>query len=58
MEQGLEVKQKGWEAIKDKTSLQIGLGNRVKFWKNKWCGDLSLRDSFANLYSIASSKEA
>ena len=29
----------GWDVFKDKTSLQVGLGNRVKFWNDKWCGE-------------------
>lgn len=29
----------------------------MKFWKDRWCKDLSLRDSFLDLYSIASSKD-
>ena len=37
-----------WKAIK----------NKVKFWKNKWGGNFSLRDSFPDLYSTASSKDA
>ena len=31
----------GWEVFKDKTSLQVGLGNWVKFWNDKWCGETS-----------------
>ena len=30
----------------------------MKFWKDKWCGDMPLRDFFPNLYSIGSSKDA
>ena len=48
----------GWEAFKDKTRFQVGLGNRVKFWKDRWCGDLSLRDEFLGLYAITSFKDA
>ena len=37
---------------------KVGSGNKVKFWKDRWCGDVSLRDVFPNLFSIASSKDA
>ena len=47
-----------WEMFKTRTKFTVGFGNRVKFWKDKWCGDSSLRESFLKLYSIASSKDA
>lgn len=48
----------GWEDFKDKTRLQVGLGNWVKFWKDGQCGDMSLRDEFSGLYAMASFKDA
>ena len=48
----------GWEVFKDKTRLQVGLGNQAKFWKDRWCGDLLLTDEFPGLYAIASFKDA
>ena len=30
----------------------------MKFWKDRWCKDLLLRDAFLDLFSIASSKDA
>ena len=30
----------------------------MQFWKDKWCGDLSLRDVFLGVYVIGSSKDA
>ena len=47
-----------WEMFKTRTGFTVEVGNRVKFWKDKWCGDSSLRESFPELYSIASSKDA
>ena len=44
--------------FKTRTGFTIGFGNRVKFLKDKWCGDSSLRESFPELYSITSSKDA
>ena len=35
----------------------VGNGKRVKFWKDKWCGDSPLCHSFPSLFSISSSKE-
>lgn len=45
-------------ALKDKTSLQVGLGNQVNFWKDELFGNLPLRDFFSNLYSRATIKDA
>ena len=48
----------GWEFFKDKTSLRVSSGNRVKFWNDRWYGETSLRDAFLGLYAITSSKDA
>ena len=45
------------EAFKNKTSFEVGSENKVKFWKDKWCGDMPLRNSFLDPYSIGSSKD-
>ena len=33
-------------------------GRRVRFWKDKWCGDDALCVSFLSLFALAVSKEA
>ena len=38
--------------------LKWGNGRRVKFWKDKWCGEEPLCMSFPSLYALALSKEA
>ena len=35
----------------------VGSGRRVRFWKDKWCGDEVLCYSFPSLYALAVSKE-
>ena len=30
----------------------------MRFWKDKWCGDSSLRELFPELFSIGTSKDA
>ena len=44
--------------ISNKISFVVGNGKRVKFWKDKWCGDTPLCHSFPSLFAISSSKEA
>lgn len=29
---------------------RVGSGNRVKYWKDKWCDDFSLRELFLELF--------
>ena len=36
----------------------VGDGRRMRFWKDKWCGNNSLCDSFPSLYALAYSKDA
>ncbi|KAJ9674040.1 hypothetical protein PVL29_023536 [Vitis rotundifolia] len=47
-----------WLFLKDRLAYQVGNGRRVKFWKDKWCGDEPPCESFLSLYSISLSKDA
>ncbi|KAJ9696951.1 hypothetical protein PVL29_008942 [Vitis rotundifolia] len=54
-----------WKAIRKKGRLldgkldyQVGNGKRVKFWKDKWCEDGPLCESFPSLFSISLTKNA
>ena len=44
--------------ISNKMSFVVGNGQRVKFWKDKWCDDTPLCHSSPSLIAISSSKEA
>ena len=48
----------GWEAFSKNIQFKIGVGSRVKFWIDWWCGDLPLRLAFPVLYNIATNREA
>ena len=39
-------------------TFQVGNGQRVRFWMNKWCGDEPLCKSFLSLFTLSSFKEA
>ena len=41
-----------------KISFLVGNGDRVKFWKDKWCEDNPLSATFPSLLALAISKEA
>ena len=47
-----------WEAFSKNTQFKVGVGNRVKFWTNRWCGDHPLYLAFPVLYNIATNRAA
>ena len=49
---------KGWEIFSKYIRFEVGVGDRVKFWVDRWCGDLLLQLSFLVVYGIATNKEA
>lgn len=32
-------------------------GRRMKLWKDRWCGDIPLREAFPKLFSVAITKD-
>ena len=46
----------GWDVFIKNIRFKVGVGNRVKFWIDRWCGDLSLHLAFLVLYNIAANK--
>ena len=48
----------GWEVFHKNVHFKVRVGDRVKFWTNKWCGDLPLQLAFSTLYTFAANKEA
>ena len=50
--------RKGWEVFSKYIRFEVGVGNRVKFWTDQWCGDLPLHLSFPVVYGIATNREA
>ena len=50
--------RKGWDIFNKNVQYKVGVGNRVKFWTYRWCGDLSLQLAFPVLYNFAANREA
>ncbi|KAJ9691054.1 hypothetical protein PVL29_013294 [Vitis rotundifolia] len=50
--------RKKWWLLDGRFAYQVGNGQRVRFWKDKWCEDGPLCESFASLFSISLSKDA
>ena len=47
----------GWEVFSKNIQFKVGVGDGVKFWTDKWCGDL-LHLVFLVLYNFAANREA
>ncbi|KAL6342305.1 hypothetical protein AAG906_007519 [Vitis piasezkii] len=50
--------KKKWWLLDGRVAYHVGNGQRVRFWKDKWCGDGPLCESFSSLFSISMSKIA
>ena len=50
--------RRGWDVLGDNLVYSVGNGRRVRFWKDKWCGDDPLCTSFPSLFAISLDKEA
>ena len=56
------LKQLGRKILKEgflwsnNIGFSMGNGKKVRFWKDKWCGDVALCDSFPFLYALVESK--
>ena len=49
--------KKEWLGMYSSLAYRMGSGRRVRFWKNKWCGDEPLCLSFPSLFAISLAKD-
>ena len=47
-----------WDIVGTRISFLVGNGRRVRFWRDRWCGDSPLSVSFPTLFALALHKEA
>lgn len=47
---------KVYPRFQQSVKVQVGKGNKVRFWEDNWVGDHSLKHSFPNLYRISGLK--
>ncbi|RVW80668.1 Transposon TX1 uncharacterized 149 kDa protein [Vitis vinifera] len=50
--------RKEWLGMYSSLAFRVGNGRRVRFWKDKWCGDEPLYESFPSLFAISQAKDA
>ena len=48
----------GWEVFSKNVQFEVGMGDKVKFWTDWWCGDSPLQLTFPVVFGITSNKEA
>ena len=48
----------GWKVFSKNVQFEVGVGEKVKFWTDRWCGDSPLQLTFPFVFGIASNKEA
>ena len=48
----------GWEVFSKNIQFEVGVGDRVKFWTDRWCGDSPIQLTFPAVFGIASNKAA
>ena len=44
--------RKEWYLVSSRLSFVVGNGQRVRFWKDNWCGALPFYASFPSLFSL------
>ena len=47
-----------WDFVGSRISSLVGNRRRVRFWRDRWCGDSSLCVSFPSLFALTDDKEA
>ena len=52
-----EIRKEGPLMFKNDSFVE-GDGKRVKFWKDIWCRNNSVREAFPSLFALADSKDA
>ncbi|WJZ83279.1 hypothetical protein VitviT2T_002974 [Vitis vinifera] len=47
-----------WDLVGARISFSVGNGRRLSFWRDRWCGNAPLCESFPSLYALSTEKEA
>ena len=47
-----------WDFVGSRISFPIGNGRRVRFWRDRWCGDSPLCVSFPSLFALTDDKDS
>jgi hypothetical protein len=50
--------RRGWDMFAQNVRFEVGLGSKILFWHDTWCGNQPLKHAYPSLYRIARYKEA
>ena len=53
----LKAIRKVWESIRCRSRFIVGNGRKVKFWKDLWCEDQTLKEAFPNIFRLVVNKD-
>jgi len=49
----------GWKGkFEDNFAWEVGNGRDIRFWEDKWVGNVILKDKFLRLFSICTNKDS
>jgi hypothetical protein len=50
--------RRGWDKFAQYMRFEVGMGSKIRFWHDTWCGSQPLKQTFPSLFRIARYKEA
>ncbi|WMV49343.1 hypothetical protein MTR67_042728 [Solanum verrucosum] len=50
--------RKLWQLVSTRTSCKVGKGEKMAFWKDIWCGQWPLNQTFPELYNLCQAQDA
>jgi exonuclease III len=50
--------RRGWDKFAQYVRFEVGMGSKIRFWHDTWCGSQPLKQTFPSLFRIARYKEA
>jgi hypothetical protein len=45
--------RRAWRLSFSHTRFELGDGLKIRFWNDVWCGEMTLKEAFPDLYNIA-----
>jgi hypothetical protein len=48
----------GWDGFSSNVGFDVGLGNQVLFWQDRWCSDRPLKEDFPELFGCSLNQNA
>jgi len=49
--------RKGWYKLSSFISFEVGDGSKISFWRDQWCGEITLKVAVPVLYGLEPEKD-